>query len=50
MDAVLRGMDQLAQEIKAKEGVLARANSRVEALIQKGSKGLDRRWNLLMAL
>ena len=50
MDAVLRGMDQLAQEIEAKEGALACASSRVEGLIQKGLERLDRRRNPLMAL
>ena len=29
---------------------MAHASSRVEDLIQKGSEGLDRRWNLLVAL
>ena len=47
---IIQSDHQLAQEIEAKEGALARASSRVEDLIQKGSEGLDRRWNLLMAL
>ena len=49
-EAVLRGVGQLVQEIEAKEDALARASSRAEDVIRKGSEELDRRWNLLMAL
>ena len=43
---MLRGVGQLVQEIEAKEDALARASSRAEEVIQRGSTELTLQWGL----
>ena len=45
-EAVIRGIDQLVQEIEVREDALARASSRAEEAINRAATKLSHQWSL----